>query len=185
MILIFALGNREPLPCFDSWSSCPNCSWLITCVCLPPSTLEVILTGAPLTHPSYRPRTRQIPRRKRSCCTSLTISSSSTLTSAPTASCSSSTQSTSVAWRYGVVWGWAIVQGALSFHSVECWGRTAALPALPSDQREWEPICCAHSTLSRHTAPWEHPSCPNPQACCTSHMVVVPCRLQAACSPAA
>lgn len=131
---------------FDSWSSCPNCSWLIICVCLPPSILEVILTGAPLTHPSYRPHTRQIPQRKRSCCTSLTISSSSTLTSAPTASRSSSTQSTSVAWRYEVVWGWAIAQGALSFHSVECWGRTAALPALLSDQREWEPICCAHST---------------------------------------
>jgi len=61
MILIFSLGNREPWPCFGSGSSCPHCSWLITCVSLPPPALEVMLTGAPVTHPSYRPRTRQIP----------------------------------------------------------------------------------------------------------------------------
>lgn len=170
------------MPCFDSRSSFPSCTQLITCVS--PPALEVILTGAPLTHLSYHPRTRQIPQVKRSCCMLLPISSSSTLTSALTASRSSYTRSTSVAWRYGLVWGWATVWGPHGFCSDEYWGRTAARPALPPGQREWKPTCCAHSTLSKCTTPREHCGCPNPQVHCTVHMVVVPCQLQAACSPA-
>lgn len=184
VISIFSLRNREPLPCFDSRSSCPNCSQLITCISLSPPAMEVILTGAPLTRLSYHPHTRQIPQMKRSCCTLLPISSSSTLTSALTASRSSYTRSTSVAWRYGLMWGWATAWGPLGFCSDECWGKTAALPALPPGQREWEPACCVHSTLSRRTAPRERRGYPNPQVRCTMHMVVVPCQLQAARSPA-